>query len=592
MTWTLEIEHLAGILRGRTTIEAGANAVQAANWQGKSSFIEAVKTALGVATTLTEGRSTGRVRLETPERDVDVSLRRENGTVTRAGEPYLTDEYDRVRAALFACPDETNAVRRAVRAGANLEDVLLRPLDFENLDERIADTRQERERVETELEAATEARKRLPTVAEKVSRLESELADLRERREDLEATDGDGQPDTGEAQRALAQAQSDREQAEARIDRLERAIERREDRLDEQRATLEDLELPDIAEAEAAHEAARDRLAEIKREVEVFQSIHDANDMVLSENALDLVTDVDRELTGDSLVCWTCGAERPRSALSDQLAALGERLTLLRADLESERERVDELEARLADATQARQRRRELEAEVARLEDELADERESLADAREALADAEERVQRFSEAVDDTLADLADLESDIRYREAELTDAREERASLEARADRVEGLREQREALQSELESLRTRRETVTRETREAFDAALDDVLARFDTGFETARLTADFDLVVARDGREASLAALSEGELELLGFVATLAGYEAFDVAETVPIMLVDGVGALDDANLHRLVDYLTDRVEYLVFTAYPEYDDFEGAAIDPTDWEIASPD
>lgn len=590
MTWELDIEHVAGILEGSATLEPGRNAVRASNWRGKSSFVEAVKTALGVSTALTEGRDSGRVQLRAPDREVDVRLVRDGETVRRDGSPYLADEYDRIRVGLFACPDETNEVRRAVRAGENLEDVLLRPLDFENLDERIADTRREREQVETELEAAEEARKRLPTIAEKVSRLESELASLREQRDRLDATDEAGQPDTGDEHRALAQAQSDLEQAEKRIGRLERAIERREERLAEQREALERIEVPDVAEVEAEHEAARDRLDELKREVEVLQSIHGASDVVLSENLLDRVTDVERELTGDTVVCWTCGSTAPRSALADQLEALGERLTLLRADLEEERDRVEELEARLTDATQTRQRKRELETEIADLEEELADQRQNLADARANRDAAAERVADLTETVDDTVAELTDLESDIRYREAELTDAREERSSLEARADRVEQLREERQQLQAELEDLRTRREEVTRTTREAFDAALDEILERFDTGFETARLTADFDLVVAREGREASLAALSEGELELLGFVATLAGFETFDVADTVPIMLVDGVGGLADDNLHTLVEYLEDRVEYLVFTAYPEYGDFEGTEIDPGTWEIAT--
>jgi hypothetical protein len=115
-------------------------------------------------------------------------------------------------------------------------------------------------------------------------------------------------------------------------------------------------------------------------------------------------------------------------------------------------------------------------------------------------------------------------------------------------------------------------------------------VLSRFDAGFEAARLTPDFELVVARDGQEASLEALSEGELELLGFVAALAGYEAFDVAGTVPVMLVDGVGGLDDDNHQTLVEYLQERTEYLVFTAYPEYTAFEGSEIDPGEWTIAT--
>ena len=89
---------------------------------------------------------------------------------------------------------------------------------------------------------------------------------------------------------------------------------------------------------------------------------------------------------------------------------------------------------------------------------------------------------------------------------------------------------------------------------------------------------------------REASLDALSEGELELIGFVAALAGRQSFDVAETLPLLLVDDVGGLADDNLHTLIDYLHERTEYLVFTAYPEYTAFEGQEISPDEWTVAN--
>ena len=136
MVWTIDIERIAGILHGSATIEPGLNAVQAANWQGKSSFVEAVKTALGTSTELTEGADSGHVDLQTPTRDVTVQLVHNGSTVSREGTPYLDDEYDIVRAELFACLDEHNEIRGAVRRGENLEDVLLEPLDFQNITSR------------------------------------------------------------------------------------------------------------------------------------------------------------------------------------------------------------------------------------------------------------------------------------------------------------------------------------------------------------------------------------------------------------------------------------------------------------------------
>jgi chromosome segregation ATPase len=589
MTWDVDIENVAGILEGSASIEPGLNAVRAANWQGKSSFVEALETGLGVSSQLTEGKDRGSVRLELPDRTIEVELVRKGTDVHRRGEPYLDDEYDAIRAELFACLDETNEVRRAVRHGENLEEVLLWPLDFQNIDERIADLKREREQVESELAQATEARKRLPSVEERVRQLESELSDLRERHDTL-TNEGDDADPAQSARNELARARSERDRKATRIERLEDRIERTESRLDESRTELAGIEVggDDGTEAELAD--ARAELDGLEHDLEVLQSVYTTTELVLEEGRLDMVTDVNRGLAEDTVACWTCGSEVERSDVETQLEDLGDRVATLSAAVEEQREVVDQLEARREEIERSRRRERDLEAEVAELEDKLADQRQQLAEARETRQSARERIEELSDRVDETVEEITDVESDIKYREAELKEARDERDSLKRRADRVETLTEERESLREEIEMLRNRKDQIKYETREAFEGAMREVLSRFDAGFETARLTPEFELVVARDGQEASLAALSEGELELLGFVAALAGYEAFDVAGTVPVMLVDGVGGLDDRNHHTLVQYLRERTEYLVFTAYPEHTDFDGTEIDPGEWTIAS--
>jgi len=596
MSWNIEIENIAGILDGSATVDPGLNAVRGSNWQGKSSFIEAVKTALGTSTELTEGEESGQVRLRTPDREVTVELVREDGTVRRNGSSYLDDEYDAIRAGLFACLDERNEVRSAVRRGENLESVLLRPLDFQNLDERIADLKREREQIQSELSGAKEAKKRLPTIQEQVTQLEAEIADLREKRDELEATgdgDGDGDGSDGDRiERQLSEARTEQSQAENRIERLERTIERTEERLEERRDELESLEVPADVDVESELAAARENLQRAKRDSEVLQSVYSANEMVLKESRLDLLTEVERELTGDTVVCWTCGNEADQADLESQLAELGDKVAELRARVERCRDEVAGLEARREEIDQVNRRRRDIESEITELEETLADRRQSLEEAEQRYEDAAASVAELTEAVDETVEAISDVESEIKYREAELEDTRGELSELEARANRVETLEAESEEIRTEIRELRNRKDEIKRRAREAFDEAMDDVLARFDTGFETARLTPDFDLVVARDGREARLDALSEGELELIGFVAALAGYESFDVDEAVPLLLVDGVGGLADDNLHTLIDYLHERTEYLVFTAYPEYTAFEGREIDPGEWTVATND
>ena len=185
---------------------------------------------------------------------------------------------------------------------------------------------------------------------------------------------------------------------------------------------------------------------------------------------------------------------------------------------------------------------------------------------------------------------LTDIESDIKYTEAELEDAREELADAESRADQREMLNAEYDDLTDEIASLRNRKDEIKRDLRESFSTALAELFERFDTGFEMARLTSTFDLVVARDGRETTLDALSEGERELLGFVVALAGHEAYDVGERVPVLLLDSLGSLASDNVTRFVEYTAARIEYLVLTAYPEHDGFEANELSPSDWDVVS--
>ncbi|WP_458209820.1 archaea-specific SMC-related protein [Haladaptatus sp. NG-SE-30] len=591
MTWNIEIENIAGILSGSTEIQSGLNAVRASNWQGKSSFIESIKTGLGVSTSLTEGKERGQVHLQTPEHDVFVELVRKNGTVHRNGQPYLEDEYDVIRTLLFSCLDEQNEIRRAVREGENLEEVLMRPLDFQNIDEQIADLKRERDQIESEFAQAKEAKNRLPSVQEKVTRIETELEALREDYDELTGPNDEKQASSAtSSQSQLAQARSERDKAENQIERLERSIQRLESRLQDKQTELEDIEVVEDNNVESELVAARDQLQDTKRDAEVLQSVYSANEMVLNENRLDLLSEVQRELTGDKISCWICGNETRRSEVEDQLDDLGEKIVDLRSKIKSHRDEVEQLEAQREDIKQSRRRKQDLESEIGALKDNLADHEQSLEDANERRQNAQQRVEELSESVDETVEKITDIESDIKYREAELKDVQDELGALESRANQMEMLETERDELISEIEDLRNRKDQIKYEAREAFDEAMKEIITRFDTGFETARLTSEFDLVVARGGREASLDALSEGELELLGFVTALAGHKSFDVADVTPIMLVDGVGGLDDENLHTLIDYLQERVDYLVFTIYPEYTSFEGAEIDPSDWEVAT--
>lgn len=587
MSWDLEIENVAGIRSGTARVEPGVNAVSGSNWRGKSSLVAAIETAMGTAKPLTEGEPTGRVSLTTDERTITTELRRTNGEDVVEGETYLVDEMDRVSADLFAFLSEDNEIRRAVRNGDNLEALLTRPLDFENIDEKIVDLNRERDAVETELERAEEAARDLPDVERAISSLESELDELRKQRDEIEGSQSGGDDDRRDE---LSDLRAERDRLEDRVERLERTIQRTEERLEKRRDELQQLEVPDSSDIESKLADAREDLRSVERDVELLQSVYEANKRVLDEGRLSLLSSVEHGIDDDAFECWICAQEADRTVAERQLADLHERIDTLEQRATDARERVDQLQNERDEIQQSRKRERDLKNEIADLETTLSERKESLQTAEDRLAELTGEIDDLSQTVEDVDSQLTDVESEIKYTKAELEDRRDEREQLEQRSSQLDTLEEEYESLTAEIQELRTRKERVKREARESFDEVIREVVDRFDTGFETARLTPTFDLVVAREGREANLDALSEGELELLGIVAALAGYEAYDVNERVPIMLLDRVGGLASDNLAELVTFLSSRTEYLVLTTYPDQHDFEGHVLDPEQWTVVS--
>ena len=312
--------------------------------------------------------------------------------------------------------------------------------------------------------------------------------------------------------------------------------------------------------------------------------------MVLRENRLDLITDVTRQIDQDRIVCWTCGQETSRSAISEQVDQIGSKIAEIKTEIEETQFGVEKLEAKRERIKQSQNRCDSLKKEISQLEEKESTDRQSIDSARERLDDIESEIESLSEQIDESIEKRTDIESTLKYRRAELQDARDDLAQLKKRSERLEDLQSQRSHIADRISELRDRKETIQFETRDQFDEAIQNIVPRFETGFESARLTSEFDLVVARDGRQTSAEVLSEGELELLGFAAALAGYRAFSVDELSPFILVDQVGGLAEQNLEILVEFLYSETSHLVFTSYPEHGTIDANAIDPDGWVVAN--
>ena len=601
LMWQIEISNVAGIRNGTTTVQRGANAVQASNWQGKTSLITAIKTVLSgsvTSATLTNQADSGYIRLRTPENEYECQLHRAGESVKMEGETYLDEEQHQAAAELYAFLDESNAVRTAVREGKDLTPHLIEPLKRENIEDQINELKSRRETVEAELDRAKTAAEKLPSKIEKIDTLQSDLSELKTNLDDLE-----GNPkDTGEQEKLrkeLKQARRKREQVRQRINRLEGKISSLESQIDEKEENLESLSIPSESNLSERLSSKRSRLRQINREIETLEALYNATETVLDGDHLDLLADIDRQIDDDHLSCWVCGNNTTRDTVESRMGEIGEMIAE-RQDRSSELQTaVSDLENRQNNIERKRNEKTSLEESLDRLQTNLRDSQDEITAAKEKLQEHTERVDKLENQVEETDDRRKSIEKKIAQTEAELDTLQDEKESLQTRAENHDQLNKEIDELSENIEALRSRRQDVIRSARIAFDEALEDVVAKFNPSFEKARLqkhvdesgrTTQLELVIARDGQEISVDSLSEGEVELIGFIAALAGYEAFNVVDQVPCILVDDLGGLASEHIHTLMNYLEKRTNYLVTTAYPEAGEFEAHIISPADWEVVS--
>ena len=600
--WRLEVSNIAGIRNGEPTIKPGINAVQASNWQGKTSLVTAMRTVLGgsvTSATLTDGADAGYVRLQTPDQTYERRLQRTGETVTADGQPYLTTEQQQVTAELFAFLDEHNRIRTAVREGEDLTPHLIEPLEREDIDSRIERLKSERETVESDLNRAQQAAEELPAETDAVRTLETKLADLED---ELNALEGDT-TESGEQEELrdeLTQARREREQVSQRVDRLDGKIDSLESQIEDKESELDAVTVSTAPNLSEKLDDKQTALREVDQEIETLESLYNATTNVLDGGHLDLVTDVDRRIDSDHLSCWICGSDTTREDIEARMDGLSDAISDRRDRRSELQSAVSDLQDKQRQTERTRRRKQSLETSLNTLRTNLEDSREELSDAKAELAEHTERIDTLESQVEESDDRRKSLEQEIARTETKLESHREQQTKLESRAQQREQLRERFDSLSEEIEELRSRREQVIRTARTAFEEALEDVVAKFNPSFERARLknhvdpasgrTEQLELVIARDGREISVDALSEGEVELIGLIAILAGHEAFDVANQVPCILLDDLGGLASEHIHTLVDYLDARTDYLVTTAYPEAGEFDGHVLSPDDWNVVS--
>jgi chromosome segregation ATPase len=636
----IHADNIGGIDETTVSLSPGVTALTGRNATNRTSLLRALMGALGSDRVSLKGDADeARVELTLGEEEniYTRTLAREHGTVVMGGEPYLDDSEG---ADLFAFLLENNEARQAVARGEDLREVIMRPVDTDAIQAEIRQLETQKRDLDDQLDRLESLDNRLPDLEQQRTQLEdqieakhAELDDKEAAIEDADSTVDDTREQKAEFEDALDDLQatrSDLDDVRYRLDSERESIQALEDEREEINTELQEMsEMPagDISDIDAEIDRLREHKQSLESTISQLQRVLQFNEEMLEgdspelQQALQDSTNGESEdegaLTdqlvtdeGETTVCWTCGSEVEHEAIDEtleSLRSLRQEKSHERNDLNSE---LDDLTSKRSELQADRDRRERLERKLNEIDREI-DNREStveeLTDERDQLEDEIDDFEADVEALEDQdhseLLDLHkeanQLEFELGRLENDLDDVTDEIEEIEADLNERERLEDQREDLQEELSDLRTRIEQLETQAVEEFNEHMQTILGvleyenieriwieRTEREVREGRRKVQesvFDLHVVRstdDGTtyEDTVDHLSESEREVTGLVFALAGYLVHNLHESLPVMVVDSLEALDSDRIAALVGYFEEYAEYLIVALLPE----DAAALD----------
>jgi DNA repair exonuclease SbcCD ATPase subunit len=618
---SVDVTNIGGISNTSVDLERGITALVGPNATNRTSLVQAIAGALGTEYVSLKGDAReGNVTLQVGDETYTRVLHRENGDIATDGDPYLEEPE---LAELYAVLLESNEIRRAIRHGGDLRDLLMRPVDPDEIGDRIADLVADRREVDAELDRLGILAETRTELVAKRDRIAADLAnvedDLAEKRATLEEMDADGEAEESELSEirgALREVRTDLKEVERELEIERESLETLRETRETLESELASLSVPDrdrIATLEGRLEELREQKRTLESVIRELQGVIRFNDDRLEGSDRTFMTALDgtdRPVTAEldpserTITCWTCGTEVRQDSIGEMI----DRLKEIRREQSEKRHRI---EAEIADLTDelealesAREQRSHLQSRLADVREEI-ETREStvgrLRDRRDALssrvADLEADLESRQQSQQDTLLSLQAAVTQLeveRDRTAErLEDVESELAEMESELERREALESRRAEITAELTDLRTRIDRLESEAVDAFNTHMEAILERL--GYDnidriwierTQREVAEgrqevtesiFELHVVRQSADGAyedrLEHLSESERELVGLVVALAGYLVHDVHEAVPFMMLDSLEMINGERLVDLVDYLAEFVPYLVVVLLPDH-------------------
>lgn len=357
----VQVRNLGGINESTVHLQTGVNILSGRNATNRTSLLRAIMGALGSDyVSLKADTNKGDVQLVLDGETYTRELNRKDGIVITGGNPYLDDS---TLADLFAFLLESNEARLAVSRDEDLRDLIMRPVDVDDIRAAISEAEIEKRQFDDQITELDTLTNELPELEAEKTRLQeqikttrNELVNKRNKLDAMEGTVENSREQKQQLESTLDELQSVQSQLE-KI-RFQRETEHESvETLKGERADLESKikELPDAPTGERSKletklESLRERLSGLDTTATQLQSVIQFNEEMLEGTNTDIAKAIQRtdetesasnsgELTNqlvedsESIICWTCGSH----VETDQIESTIDRLRTLRRDELSER---------------------------------------------------------------------------------------------------------------------------------------------------------------------------------------------------------------------------------------------------------------
>lgn len=622
------VKNIGGIDETDVKIPPGITVLTGNNASNRTSFLYAIMTAMGSRQANLKGDADqGYVKMNLEDEVYKRELNRSGDDIQFSGTGYLDDVNV---AELFAFLHETNEARQAVARGDDLHEVIMRPVDTQEIEREIKNLEQQKRDIDKKLDRVESKKQQLTELEQRRDNLEEKIEDKKQeleiKEEEIEET-GQNIEESRESKEELETKFEALRSIRSELESIRRKIESQEDSINSLKKERNELrdELKEFSDTPTKdHEYLENEIERLQHqyqmlnnEISKLQSTIEYNEDQLDNENYKLLNGFDKEeqessesITddllpdGETITCWTCGSTVEKSQIEntvDQLKNVRKRKMDKRNEIKND---LEDIKQQQKEYEEKKRRQKEIKNTIDDINDEIDRREDQLESLKKRKEGSINKIEKYEKEINELETkefnrvlelqkEANQLEFEIEDIESELEEVTNEIQEIESLINRSDDLQEKKEDLKTELENQRTKIKQIEQEAVDEFNnhmASILDILSyenleriwieRIQREVRKGRKKAEqtfFEIHVVRTTEngttyEDKIDHLSESEREVTGLVFALAGYLVHELYDTVPFMLLDSLEAIDSDRIAQLIEYFADYADYLVVALLPE--------------------